>query len=43
MLGQRLNRKLESRKLELGRQSKLLPEAMFEEDGCCELGKKQGA
>lgn len=42
LLGQRLDRKLECRKLGLGRQSKVLPEAMFEEDGFHELGKDQG-
>lgn len=37
-----MDRKLECRKPGLGRQSKVLPEAMFEEAGYHELGKEQG-
>lgn len=38
-----MDRKLECRKLGLERQSKVLPEAMFEEAGCQELGREQAA
>jgi len=43
LLGQRLDRRLECREPGLGRQSKVLPETVFEEAGYHELGREQGA